>query len=413
MHTISSELKLKHRAMWASGDYPGDGRDVPHAARPAPRRGVRDRGRPARPRRRRRHRQRLDPRRRARRPGRPPPTSRPSCWRPAGAAPTLDLEWVEADAEALPFADESFDVVMSAIGVMFAPHHADAAAELVRVCRAGRHARPALAGRPRACSARCSARWRRSRRRRRPARRPLRCGAARRTCAASSASASSGSRWSATCCTSPPSRAPTRLRRALQGPLRPDDRRSAPTPSATAAPAEFDAALDAFCDEWNLGPADEAPVRDGVPARRRHARYLSGPARSARGATTRRASPGPTDTWWSTVLGEITSASAISAFVAPVAQVREHLALARRQPSGRRAGGGRGPRGILRTPSARSRRRRCAATRVAPSSSKIGERLQPALLVADGEHQRRLVAEARSRAQAAAAPRQSPAAARA
>ena len=34
-----------------------------------------------------------------------------------------------------PFADESFDVVMSAIGVMFAPHHADAADELVRVAR--------------------------------------------------------------------------------------------------------------------------------------------------------------------------------------------------------------------------------------------------------------------------------------
>ena len=42
-----------------------------------------------------------------------------------------------ADAEALPFEDESFDVVMSAIGVMFAPHHQDAADELVRVCRAG------------------------------------------------------------------------------------------------------------------------------------------------------------------------------------------------------------------------------------------------------------------------------------
>ena len=33
----------------------------------------------------------------------------------------FDLEWVEADAEDLPFADESFDVVMSAIGAMFAP----------------------------------------------------------------------------------------------------------------------------------------------------------------------------------------------------------------------------------------------------------------------------------------------------
>jgi SAM-dependent methyltransferase len=46
----------------------------------------------------------------------------------------LDLDWVEADAENLPFADESFDVVMSSIGVMFAPHHQAAADELVRVC---------------------------------------------------------------------------------------------------------------------------------------------------------------------------------------------------------------------------------------------------------------------------------------
>ena len=49
----------------------------------------------------------------------------------------LELEWVEADAENLPFEDESYDVVMSAIGVMFAPHHQEAADELVRVTRAG------------------------------------------------------------------------------------------------------------------------------------------------------------------------------------------------------------------------------------------------------------------------------------
>ena len=49
----------------------------------------------------------------------------------------LDIEWVPADAENLPFADESFDVVMSAIGAMFAPHHQAAADELVRVCRPG------------------------------------------------------------------------------------------------------------------------------------------------------------------------------------------------------------------------------------------------------------------------------------
>lgn len=49
----------------------------------------------------------------------------------------LDIEWVEADAERLPFEDGSYDVVMSAIGVMFAPHHQAAADELVRVCRPG------------------------------------------------------------------------------------------------------------------------------------------------------------------------------------------------------------------------------------------------------------------------------------
>jgi SAM-dependent methyltransferase len=48
-----------------------------------------------------------------------------------------ELEWVEADAEDLPFEDASFDVVMSSIGVMFAPHHQAAADEMVRVCRPG------------------------------------------------------------------------------------------------------------------------------------------------------------------------------------------------------------------------------------------------------------------------------------
>jgi SAM-dependent methyltransferase len=49
----------------------------------------------------------------------------------------VDLEWVEADAEGLPFADNSFDVVMSCVGAMFAPHHRATADELVRVCRPG------------------------------------------------------------------------------------------------------------------------------------------------------------------------------------------------------------------------------------------------------------------------------------
>lgn len=47
------------------------------------------------------------------------------------------LEWQEADAEALPYADGEFDVVMSCVGVMFAPHHQASADELVRVCRPG------------------------------------------------------------------------------------------------------------------------------------------------------------------------------------------------------------------------------------------------------------------------------------
>ncbi|MCW2812368.1 MAG: hypothetical protein JWP61_2826 [Friedmanniella sp.] len=53
------------------------------------------------------------------------------------AAAGLDLEWRVADAEHLPFADGEFDVVLSCVGVMFAPHHQQAARELVRVCRPG------------------------------------------------------------------------------------------------------------------------------------------------------------------------------------------------------------------------------------------------------------------------------------
>jgi SAM-dependent methyltransferase len=49
----------------------------------------------------------------------------------------LSVEWVEADAEALPFADAVFDAVTSSIGVMFAPDQVTAAQELLRVCRPG------------------------------------------------------------------------------------------------------------------------------------------------------------------------------------------------------------------------------------------------------------------------------------
>jgi SAM-dependent methyltransferase len=49
----------------------------------------------------------------------------------------VELEWVEADAEALPFGDGEFDVVTSSFGAIFAPHHQTVADELLRVCRPG------------------------------------------------------------------------------------------------------------------------------------------------------------------------------------------------------------------------------------------------------------------------------------
>jgi SAM-dependent methyltransferase len=49
----------------------------------------------------------------------------------------LPIAFQEADAEALPFDDRTFDVVLSSFGVMFAPDHERAAGELLRVCRGG------------------------------------------------------------------------------------------------------------------------------------------------------------------------------------------------------------------------------------------------------------------------------------
>ena len=49
----------------------------------------------------------------------------------------VEVEWQEADTEALPFGDGEFDVVLSCVGVMFAPHHQATADELTRVCRPG------------------------------------------------------------------------------------------------------------------------------------------------------------------------------------------------------------------------------------------------------------------------------------
>jgi ubiquinone/menaquinone biosynthesis C-methylase UbiE len=49
----------------------------------------------------------------------------------------VGLDWVEADAEALPFRGGEFDVVTSSLGAIFAPHHQTVADELLRVCRPG------------------------------------------------------------------------------------------------------------------------------------------------------------------------------------------------------------------------------------------------------------------------------------
>jgi SAM-dependent methyltransferase len=134
-----TELKAKHRAMWGNGDYPlmvdtfllpigqrlvvgaGIGPDVRvldvaagtgNASVPAAQRGA--------------HVTASDL---------TPDLLAAGSRRPE--AQELGIDWVEADAEHLPFGDGSYDIVMSAIGVMFAPHHQVAADELVRVCRPG------------------------------------------------------------------------------------------------------------------------------------------------------------------------------------------------------------------------------------------------------------------------------------
>lgn len=53
------------------------------------------------------------------------------------AAEGLSVQFMEADAEALPFGDATFDVVVSTFGVMFTANHDKAAAEMLRVCKPG------------------------------------------------------------------------------------------------------------------------------------------------------------------------------------------------------------------------------------------------------------------------------------
>ena len=57
--------------------------------------------------------------------------------RARAAANGLSIKFMEADAESLPFDDASFDAVVSTFGVMFAPNQAQAASEMMRVCKRG------------------------------------------------------------------------------------------------------------------------------------------------------------------------------------------------------------------------------------------------------------------------------------
>lgn len=57
--------------------------------------------------------------------------------RERAAAAGVVVDWVEGDAEELPYDDDSFDRVLSAFGVQFAPRHEIVANELVGVCRPG------------------------------------------------------------------------------------------------------------------------------------------------------------------------------------------------------------------------------------------------------------------------------------
>jgi ubiquinone/menaquinone biosynthesis C-methylase UbiE len=57
--------------------------------------------------------------------------------RARASADGLSIEFLEADAERLPFEDSAFDVVLSTFGVMFTPNQARAASELLRVCKSG------------------------------------------------------------------------------------------------------------------------------------------------------------------------------------------------------------------------------------------------------------------------------------
>ncbi|WP_237573548.1 class I SAM-dependent methyltransferase [Mycolicibacterium lacusdiani] len=132
-------LKAKHRALWASGDYPAVAAELIPALGPELVRacGVESGDRV------------LDVAAGSGNAAIPAAAAgavvtasdlTPELFEPGrriAASHGVELEWVEADAEAMPFGDDAFDVVMSCVGAMFAPHHRATADELVRVCRPG------------------------------------------------------------------------------------------------------------------------------------------------------------------------------------------------------------------------------------------------------------------------------------
>ena len=138
MAATDSTVKQRHRAMWASGDYP----HIAHIVAPVSEHLVRECGIRAGQR-------VLDvaagtgsseiP---AAKTGADVVASdlTPELFeagRERAAEAGVELEWVEADAENLPFEDASYDVVMSLIGAMFAPSHEAVARELLRVTKPG------------------------------------------------------------------------------------------------------------------------------------------------------------------------------------------------------------------------------------------------------------------------------------
>ena len=136
---LDAELKARHRAMWAMGDYPAVAADVipdlgsalveacgiqrdetvldvacgsGNAAIPAALRGAHVTACDLTP-------ELLE------------------TGRLVAASIGAEISWQEGDAESLPFDDATFDVVVSCVGVMFASHHQASADELLRVCRPG------------------------------------------------------------------------------------------------------------------------------------------------------------------------------------------------------------------------------------------------------------------------------------